>query len=302
MPQLQAPGFLDLPPELSSWDSARFAVLPMPFDGTCSYGVGTRFGPAACIAASHQVEWYDDELGIEACEAGIATLRAAEPAAGGPVQQIQAFEAQAAAVVAEGKTLVGLGGEHSVSYASYRALAQRWPGLSVLQIDAHLDLRPSYQGTVASHASVMRRVHDAGATTVQVGVRSGSVEEWELVADRGLAVFRAQDIVPRPASVWIPQVLAALPPGPLFITVDLDGFDPSVIPGTGTPEPGGLGWWQGLALLRAVCAARPVVGLDVVELEPQAGSRISDFAAARLVYKLMGYVLQGAAPQVPRGS
>jgi agmatinase len=293
MPELQVPGFLDLPPELSRWESARFAVLPMPLDATCSYGVGTRNGPAACIAASHQVEWYDEELGIEACQAGIATLRPGEPVASGPVQQIQAFEEQARAVVAAGKTLVGLGGEHSVSYATYRALAERWPGLSVLQIDAHLDLRPGYHGTVASHAAVLRRMLDDGARTVQVGIRSGSMEEWELVRERGLAVFRAQDIAPRPAAEWVPRIIQALPPGPVFVTVDLDGFDPSVIPGTGTPEPGGLGWWQGLALLRAVCAARPVVGFDVVELEPQAGSRVTDFAAARLVYKLMGYLLQG---------
>ncbi len=293
MPELQVPGFLDVPEDRREWASSRFAVLPMPYDATCSYGVGTRNGPAAIIAASHQVEWYDEELGIEACEAGIATLRAPDVVATGPVAQIQAFEAQASAVVAAGKTLVGLGGEHSVSYACFRALRERWPGLSVLQIDAHLDLRSEYHGTVASHAAVMHRMLADGAQTVQVGIRSGSMEEWQLVAQRGLAVFRAQDIAPRPASEWVPQVIDALPPGPVFVTVDLDGFDPSVIPGTGTPEPGGLGWWQGLALLRAVCAARHVVGFDVVELEPQAGSRVSDFAAARMVYKLMGYQLVG---------
>ena len=293
MPALQVPGFLDLPAELRCWDRARFAVLPMPYDATCSYGVGTRDGPAALVAASHQVEWYDEELGTEACEAGIVTLCPGNPVAGGPEQQIQAFEQQAAAVVAAGKTLVGLGGEHSVSYASFRALRQRWPGVSVLQIDAHLDLRPSYHGTVASHASVMHRMLADGARTVQVGIRSGSQEEWALVAERGLDVFRAQDIAGDPDEAWIARVIQALPPGPVFVTVDLDGFDPSVIPGTGTPEPGGLGWWQGLSLLRAVCAQRQVVGFDVVELEPQAGSRVSDFAAARLVYKLMGYVLDG---------
>ncbi len=295
MPELQVPGFLDLPEDLRGWASSRFAVLPMPYDATCSYGVGTRYGPAACIAASHQVEWYDEELGIEACDAGIATLRVADPVASGPVEQVQAFEGQAKAVVAAGKTLVGLGGEHSVSYACFRALRERWPDLSVLQIDAHLDLRPSYHGTVASHACVMRRMVDDGAHTVQVGIRSGSMEEWELVEERGLAVFRAQDIALEPVAEWIPRVLGALPPGPVFLTIDLDGFDPSVIPGTGTPEPGGLGWWQGLALLRAVCAQREVVGFDVVELEPQAASRVSDFAAARLVYKVMGYIVAGTA-------
>ncbi len=295
MPELLAPGFLDVPPELRAWDNARFAVLPMPYDATCSYGVGTRHGPAAIIAASHQVEWYDEELGVEACYHGIATLRPTEPVASGPEAQIEAFAQQARAIVAADKVPVGLGGEHSVSFALYQALSERWPDLAVLQIDAHLDLRPSYHGTSASHACVMRRMLNAGAHTVQVGIRSGSEEEWSLVRERGLAVYRAQDLATLPASEWAAAVLGELPEGPLFVTVDLDGFDPSVIPGTGTPEPGGLGWWQGLALLRAIFEARPVVGFDVVELEPQAGSRVSDFAAARLVYKLMGYQLRSPA-------
>ncbi|MFH1466837.1 MAG: agmatinase [Pseudomonadota bacterium] len=297
MPELVTPGFLDAPAEFCGWEGARFAILPMPYDSTCSYGVGCRHGPAAILDASLQVEYYDDDLGLTPYEAGIATLRPVAQVASGPADNIAAIEEVADEIVVAGKIPVGLGGEHSVSLALYRALARRYPGLSVLQIDAHLDLRAAYQGSPYSHACVMRRILEEGARTVQVGIRSGDEDEWALVAERNLTVFRAREIVPRPAESWIPKVLAALPAGPLFVTVDLDGFDPSVIPGTGTPEPGGLSWYQGLALLEAVCAARPVVGFDVVELQPVPGSRVSDFAAAKLVHKLMGYVLKGA----PRG-
>jgi agmatinase len=294
MPELVTPGFLDAPLGFCGWEGARFAILPMPYDSTCSYGVGCRHGPAAILEASRQVEFYDDEVGLTPCEAGIATLRPVEQVVSGPAEALAAIEAAADEIVTAGKIPVGLGGEHSVSLALYRALAKLHPGLSVLQIDAHLDLRAAYQGSPYSHACVMRRLLEEGARTVQVAIRSGDREEWEFVAERGLAVFRAREIVPQPPEAWIPAVLAALPAGPLFVTVDLDGFDPSVIPGTGTPEPGGLSWYQGLALLRAVCAARPVVGFDVVELEPVPGSRVSEFAAARLVHKGMGYVLIGA--------
>jgi len=293
MPELCVPGFLDAPGGCA-WEDARFAVLPLPYDSTCSYGVGCRHGPTAILEASRQVEFFDEELGLSPFEAGIVTLRPVEQVVSGPEANLAAIEAAAEEIVAAGKTPVGLGGEHSVSLALYRALARRHPGLAVLQIDAHLDLRAAYQGSPYSHACVMRRILEAGAATVQVAIRSGDEEEWAFVAERGLAVFRAREIVTRPPEAWIPDAIRALPAGPVFVTVDLDGFDPSVIPGTGTPEPGGLGWYPGLALLRAVAAARPVVGFDVVELEPVPGSRVSDFAAARLVHKLMGYVLAGA--------
>ena len=288
MPQILVPGFLDLPPALSSWEHARFAVLPVPYDATCSWGAGARFGPARLIEASAQVEWYDEELGRSPCSGGIVTLGPVEPVVSGPEATLAAVEAAARPAVAAGKVLVGLGGEHTVTWGLLQAVRSVHPSVTVVQVDAHLDLRDTWQGSPWSHACVMRRIVDSGVPVVQTGIRSGSEEEWALAARLGLPVFRAREIAGR--IDWIPRVLDAIPTEEVYLTVDLDGFDPSVVPGTGTPEPGGLGFWEGLALLRAVASARRVVGFDVVELEPIAGSRVSEFAAARIAYKIMGYL------------
>ncbi len=295
MPQTLVPGFLDLPPELSSWEDARFAVLPVPWDATCSWGTGTRLGPARLIEASAQVEWYDEELGRSPCDAGIVTLRPVEPVVSGPEATLAAVEAAARPVVAAGKVLVGLGGEHTVTWGLVQAIRAFHEPITVVQVDAHLDLRDTWQGSRWSHACVMRRLVESGVPVVHVGIRSGSEEEWALVDRLGLPVLRAREIAGRPAETWIPRVLDAVRTDAIYLTVDLDGFDPSVVPGTGTPEPGGLGFWEGLALLRAVATARRIVGFDVVELEPVPGSRVSEFAAARIAYKIMGYAGRAAA-------
>ena len=290
MPPTLVPGFLDLPPDLSAWEHARFAVLPVPWDATCSWGVGARFGPARMLEASAQVEWHDEELGRSPCSAGIVTLRPVEPVVAGPEATLAAVETSARLVVAAGKVLVGLGGEHTVTWGLLQAVRAFHEPVTVVQVDAHLDLRDTWQGSPWSHACVMRRVVEDGVPVVQVGVRSGSEEEWALSARRKLPVFRAREIVGRPGKTWIPRVLDAVRTEAVYLTVDLDGFDPSVVPGTGTPEPGGLGFWEGLALLRALASARRIVGFDVVELEPIPGSRVSEFAAARIAYKVMGYM------------
>ncbi|MBN1335667.1 MAG: agmatinase [Deltaproteobacteria bacterium] len=290
MPQTLVPGFLDLPPELSSWETARFAVLPIPYDATCSWGVGARLGPARLLEASAQVEWYDEEIGRTPCAAGIVTLRPVEPRISGPEATLAAVEEAARQVVASGKIPVGLGGEHSITWGLVRAVRGVHDPITVVQVDAHLDLRDTWQGSPWSHACVMRRILDDGVAVVQVGIRSSSEEEWDLVARRGLPVFRAREVVGRPGETWIPKVLESIRTEAVYLTVDLDGFDPSVVPGTGTPEPGGLGYGEGLALLRAVATSRRVVGFDVVELEPIPGSRVSEYAAARIVYKIMGYI------------
>lgn len=293
MSDLVVPGFLDPPEAWSRPETARFAVLPLPYDATCSYGSGTRHGPDALLAASRQVEWYDEELGFSPAEAGIVTLRAVEPVVAGPGAYVEAVAAAARPVLAEGRTLVGLGGEHTVSLGLIEAARERWDDLTVVQVDAHLDLRDRYQGSPFSHASVMRRVLDMGLPVVHVGARSGDEDEWGLVASRGLPCFRARELATRPVEDWVQAVVAAVRTPRVYLTVDLDGFDPSVIPGTGTPEPGGIGFWEGLRLFRALAAAREVVAFDVVELEPEPGSRVSEFAAAKITYKIMGYLAAG---------
>lgn len=289
---LVQPGFLDLPEDLSAWETSRFVVLQLPYDATCSYGVGCRFGPARILEASAQVEWFDEELGEVPAEKGICTLRGVEPLISSPDAYFDVITAISGEILDAGRTLVALGGEHSVTWGPYRALRARAPDLTVLQIDAHLDLRASYQGSAASHACIMRRILDDGAKTVQVGVRSGTDEEWALVRERGLPCFRARDLDAEPEDRWIQRVLASIPTRDVYLTLDLDGLDPSVIPATGTPEPGGLGYWRLLRLLRRVVARHRVLAFDVVELEPIPGNRVSEFAAAKIVYKIMGYVLQ----------
>jgi agmatinase len=194
-------------------------------------------------------------------------------------------------LAATGIVPFALGGEHTLTLAPVGALARRFPGLSVLQLDAHLDLRDSYQGTKLSHACVMRRVRDLGIPTVAVGIRSVSREEADYVHAAKAPVFLGREI--RERALPIDAILAELG-NPVYVTVDLDAFDPAFVPGVGTPEPGGLTWNEGLALLRAVFERRQVVGMDVVELCPIPGQIVSDFFAAKLVNKMIGYL--GLAP------
>lgn len=287
------PGFLDLPLECRDYDRAPVVVLPLPYDATCSFGVGTRFGPARILEASAQVELYDEVFAEECGLLGVSTLRPIDPTAAGPDAFHDAAFEVAREVVADGKLLLGIGGEHSVTWGPYRAVRERYPDLTVVQIDAHLDLRAEYHGTRASHACILRRIVEDGAPTVQVGIRSGSREEWELVAERGLPVFPAREIVPLSPAEWVPRVLAEIRTRDVYLTVDVDGFDPSVFPGTGTPEPGGLSWYQGLDLVRAICRDRRVVGMDLVEVEPLPGNRVAEFAAARLLYHVITACLAG---------
>ncbi len=283
--------FLGLAPEESRLEKARVAVVPAPFDQTTSYLPGTRFGPAAILSASRQVEFYDEELDREPFEIGIATLGeiGIEPA--DLERGLRRLEEVVEELDSRGIVPLTLGGEHSLSIAPVAALKRRYPGLSVLQLDAHLDLRDSYQGTKLSHASVMRRVRDLGVPTVPVGIRSVSREEADYVHAEKAPVFLAREI--RAQGLPVDAVLAELT-NPVYVSIDLDAFDPAFVPGVGTPEPGGLTWDESLRLLRAVFERRQVVGIDVVELCPIPGQIVSEFFAAKLVNKLIGYL--GLAP------
>ncbi len=284
--------FLGLPPDACRLDKARVAIIPAPFDQTTSYLPGTRFGPAAIIHASRQVEFYDEELDREPHEIGIATLEEIEIEPADMEAGLRRLEDTVAELDARGTVPLTLGGEHSLTLAPVAALRRRYPELTVLQLDAHLDLRDSYQGTKLSHASVMRRVRDLGVPTVAVGIRSVSREEADYVHAGRLPVFLAREI--RATGLPIEAILAELK-NPVYVTVDLDAFDPAYVPGVGTPEPGGLTWEEGLRLLRAVFERRQVVGIDVVELCPIPGQIVSEFFAAKLVNKLIGYL--GLSPE-----
>jgi len=279
--------FLGLPPEECTYGASRVVIVRAPYDGTSSYGAGARNGPAAVMAASTQVELHDLELGREPCAVGVHALPSLLPSAVGPEDMIARVEEACAGPIADGKRVFLVGGEHSVTLGAARAAAARHGALSFLQIDAHLDLRESYEGSRFSHACIARRLLELGSL-VQVGVRTGCPEELEVVRERGLRPVWGHELGVIPEDEWIARVLEQLGPR-VYVTFDIDGLDPSVIPATGTPVPGGLSWAQALRLLRAVGEAREVIGWDLCELAPIPGHHASDFAAALLAYKMIGY-------------
>jgi agmatinase len=273
------------------------AIIPAPFDQTTSYLPGTRFGPRAILDASRRVELYDEELDREPFAIGVATLSEIEIEPADFEAGLRRLEETVSEVAAKGLVPLTLGGEHTLTLAPVAALRDRFPGLCVLQLDAHLDLRDSYQGTKLSHACVMRRIRDLGVPTVPVGIRAVSREEADYVHAQKAPVFLGREI--RAQGLPVEAVVAELG-NPVYITVDLDAFDPAFVPGVGTPEPGGLTWDEGLRLLRAVFERRQVVGMDVVELCPIPGQVVSDFFAAKLANKLIGYLGLSPSPDAPR--
>jgi agmatinase len=277
--------FGGLLPEDSAFATAQVVVLPIPYEQTTTYGTGTKAGPQALIAASRHMELYDEELDYEVYRVGIHTLRELEPDARGPEAMLERITRVTRELLRQGKFVVGLGGEHTVTVGLVRAFAERFAGLSVLQFDAHADLREAYQGTPLNHACVMRRVSEL-VPSVQVGIRSLSREEAEWVKQRGLRLFYASQVVGRPeAAATIVDALT----DQVYITICLDGLDPAIMPAVGTPEPGGLGWYDVLRIVRRVAETRHIVGFDVVELFPIPGNVAPDFLAAKLVYKVLGY-------------
>jgi agmatinase len=279
--------FLGLPTPYGDYAKAKYAVLPVPYDSTTSFQVGTRNAPQAIINASKQVELFDDETEAEAYKAGIVTLDAVAPNMAGPDQMCADIFAAAKKPVRDGKFLLALGGEHSITSALVRAVMTRHRKLSVLQIDAHLDLRDEWEGTPYSHASVMRRVLDLGASVVPVGIRNISVDEHRFLKKSGPSPVTARQC--HMEDNWVDRVMNALGEV-VYVTIDIDGFDPAYAPGTGTPEPGGLDWYQVTGLLRLVAAERNVVAADIVEVLPIPGQAVTEFLAARLAYKLISYL------------
>ncbi len=269
---------------------ARFRVLPVPYDLTTTYQAGTRRGPLAILEASTHVEWYDEFLGFEPADAGILTLAPVEPESSGPGAMMERVEAAARREVGEDRLLLALGGEHSITAPLVRAHREVWPELTVLQVDAHADLRESYAGSPHSHACVMRRIVEAGVPLVQVGLRSLTGEEHRFMEEHGgVHAFFAHDLAGRSPREWALEV-AGLLGREVYVTIDLDGLDPSIMPATGTPEPGGLSWWDLTVLLDVVARSSRIVGADLVELAPIPGMVAPDFLAARLAYRLMGLV------------
>jgi len=281
--------FLGLEARHCRFDSSRIAVLPAPYEHTVSYGGGTSRGPGAILKASHFVEYYDEELDRELCfESGIVTL---PPVAFGNRVNRRALDLLGRSVdylLESGKWVITLGGEHTISFAPIAAHLRKYPNLSVLQVDAHSDLRDSYQGTPYSHASVMARVCEIldPPRLVQVGIRAQCVEEAGFIRERGVRTTYAHQIRATDSLSWQDQILSALTDH-VYVSFDVDGLDPSIMPSTGTPEPNGLFWAETMSLLRRV--GKRIVGCDLVELAPVRGVVHPDLTAAKLAYKLMNY-------------
>ncbi|MBW2977491.1 agmatinase [Candidatus Woesearchaeota archaeon] len=270
--------------EFYSYDKSKFVIVSAPYEGTVTWGKGTAKGPSAIIKASQNMELYDEELDKENYKAGICTLKELE-AADSPEKMVDEIEKTGSSLIKDGKIPVMLGGEHSISTGLVRAFKKKYDDLSVLQLDAHADLRQEYEGSKYSHASVMARVREI-CPAVQVGIRSLSVEESEWIKKDNLPIFFAKDI--HDSTDWMDDAISKLSDN-VYITIDLDVFDPSILSATGTPEPGGLRWYQVVKFLRKVCEQKNIVGFDVVELAPS-GDISCDFLAAKLVYKLVGYL------------
>ena len=267
----------------------RYSIIQAPFDLTASYVKGAASGPAAIIEASTHMELYDEELECEPYKAGIETLKPIGPAASAE-EMVEAVRSAAEGVLDRGSIPVLLGGEHSVTLGMVRALKARYQDLSVLQLDAHADLRDTYEGSPYNHACVGRRISEL-CPLVQAGVRSLSAEEAEFLKSAEGAEVKthyAVDILGTDSAALAASIAAELA-DPVFVTIDIDVFDPSVMPSTGTPEPGGLGWYEVITLLKTVASVRRVVGFDLVELCPQQGNVAPDFMAARLIYKMMAF-------------
>jgi len=280
-------GFGDLPAGFNDPATAKIAVLPVPYDRTSTWKKGADSGPAAIIEASHQVEWYAIPTGSEVYRQGIATLRPIV-CDEGPERLADMVDEHVSALLRAGVLPIVLGGEHSVSIGAIRAAANSRPGTSVLQIDAHADTREEYQGSRFNHACVMARVRE-WCSVVQVGIRA--VDRTEMEGLDPHRVFWAHEIAAaRPTdTVWMDDAVSRLG-DPVWVTIDLDAFDPSLVPATGTPEPGGLDWYQITGLLERVARRRQVIGFDVVELLPTDGHWSSSFLAAKLIYRFLSMI------------
>jgi agmatinase len=282
--------------EFCSFDPARILILPVSYEGTVSYGTGTGAGAMAIVNASRNMELYEEETDSEVYKLGIHTLKEFLPRST-PEAMMDSLYDYSKELVKSGKFVCMLGGEHSVSAPIIKAHSEQYHDMSVLQIDAHADLRDTYDGTPHSHASIMARVvKDLRIPSVQVGIRSISADEVRLI-ETGLPtkIFWARDIAGR--TDWIDDAIDSLTDN-VYLTIDIDGLDPSIVPTTGTPEPGGLGWYETLTLIRKLAEKKRVVGMDLVEYSYFENYDSPAFLCSKLVYKSLAYIFNGETPKV----
>ena len=276
----------------NSYQSAQVVILPIPYEATTTYRQGCKYGPGALIAASDQLEVYDEELEREtALELGIYTESPIADTINNqvsPEEMLQVTTDTVSRLIADNKFAIAIGGEHSITAGVVKAYCQALSEpFTVVQIDAHGDMRHEYEGSIYNHACVMRRILDLGLPTLPVGIRSICKEEALLIKDQQIPVIWDRNIASD--SDWIDKALAQITTPKVFITIDMDGLNPSLIPGVGTPQPGGLDWYGVTRFLRRLFTTHEVIGCDVMELAPLNDAVVSEFTAAKLVYKLIGY-------------
>jgi agmatinase len=280
--------FLGLPDELSSWAQSRIVIIPVPYDLTTSYLPGTRRGPLAIIEASTHMELFDEEMKHDISSVGIHTLGQLEPDTADPQQMIKRVERVVIHCLKNNKYPVVLGGEHSISLGAVNAIRTVFPECGVVQFDAHADLRDTYLGSPYNHACIARRISEL-CTLHQAGIRSLSRDEYDFLMRSKIPSFFAHEI--RTDKQWVKKLIDGLP-AHIYITIDLDVLDPAIMAAVGTPEPGGIGWYDLLYAVRTLAKERTVVGFDIVELCPHPSNPGPDFLAAKLCYKLLGYVFE----------
>jgi len=284
--------YLGIENEYSNFDKSGIVIVSAPFEKTVSYGKGTAKGPEAILEASHYVEFYDEEFDRELVfEKGISTIKPINFKKLSIKKSLNLISQTVRDLLKLGKYVVVLGGEHSISSATVLPFIESIQNLSILQFDAHSDLRESYENSIYSHASVMARIAELTNDIVQVGIRAQCIEEAEFIKKNNLKTFYARDLRTGKYQDWQKEVVNSLKEN-VFITFDVDAFDPSLLPATGTPEPGGLFWDETINLIKAIGKEKNIVGFDVVELAPQKGNPSSDFLTAKLVYKILNCAFQ----------
>ena len=280
----------ELSPQFSQGYKSRYIVLPLPYEKTTSYKKGTKRGPAAIIKALNQVEFYDEEIKVETHDAGIHVIpekMVKLPFNSEPEKFLPLLSKYAEPFVEYNHFLASLGGEHSITFGLVKPFSEKYKNLSVLHLDAHSDLRDEYHGTSFSHAAVMRRVSELCPVT-QVGIRSLSENDWKIMNKGNITTFLAHEMRKYKLEEIARKIRKSLTRN-VYLSIDLDVFDPACMPGVGTPEPGGLSWYEVLDIVRPVFEKHNVVGMDIVELCPLADNNISEFTAAKLLYRLIGY-------------
>lgn len=283
--------FLALPEEaMCEYGNVKVVVQTVPYEHTSSYILGSAKGPQAMIEASQFVEYYDEELDQETYKniGGIATLSEIDFDGYVNEEAVALIEKQTRALLDDDKFVVSFGAEHTVTLGFVKAHLSKYPNLSVIQIDAHSDLRESYHNNPYSHASVMARVHDLNVPLVQIGIRAQCIEEARLIqSSANIHTWYAHQLWDNDA--WIDAAIDKLTDH-VYLTIDADGFDPSVCPAVGTAEPGGLSWIKGCKLFRRLAERKKIVGFDIVEIAPAENNIITEFSMAKMAYKILGYL------------